>query len=129
MPLDSFNKFFSEYTISKNQNYFRLDHFIKNPAPKNIPITDVLKKFGALLNSGLNLKGSGYPELNNLKVVYAAGQFTFKPENAEPKNLPVMVEVEGYPENTEFLRLSLRGAATGDIIKNLYQFIMLFLGN
>lgn len=39
-----------------NQNYYKLDTFIRNIAPSNIPISEVLKKAGGLLSVGLNLK-------------------------------------------------------------------------
>ena len=39
-----------------NQNYYKLDTFIRNSAPSNIPISEVLKKAGGLLSVGLNLK-------------------------------------------------------------------------
>ena len=39
-----------------NQNYYKLDTFIRNTAPSNIPISEVLKKAGGLLSVGLNLK-------------------------------------------------------------------------
>jgi AP-2 complex subunit alpha len=129
MPIANFKKFWDEYTASSNPNYFRIDNFIKNPAPPNVPITDVLKKVGALLNNGLGLKANGLPDMNNLKEVYAAAQYTFKPENAaNPVNLPFMVQVEGFTENTSFLRFSLRGAGSAEVIKAFYQIIMTYLG-
>ena len=39
-----------------NQSFYKLDTFIRNIAPSNIPITEVLKKAGGLLTVGLNFK-------------------------------------------------------------------------
>jgi len=47
--------------------------------------------------------------------------------NAAPANLPIMVQVEGYESNKSYLRLSIRGAANAEAVKNLYQLITLYV--
>jgi len=128
MPKDAFDKFFDEYSNSNNPNYFKLDYFIKNPAPPQVPLSEVLKKFGALLNNGLNLKANPHPDINNLKALKAPGQFCFKNEGGTIVNLPVMVEVETYEECPQNFRVSLRGAGNAGVIRNMWQIITLYLG-
>lgn len=129
MPLPNFTKFWDEYTTVTNQSYYRIDNFIKNPAPAGVPVTEVMKKVGALLNNGLGLKANGLPDMTNLKEIYAAAQYSFKPENAaNPVNFPIMIQAEGFSENPAFLRLSLRGAGSPEVIKGMYAIIMAFLG-
>ena len=128
MPKNVFEKFFDEYSNSNNPNYFKIDHFIKNPAPPQVPIAEVMKKFGALLNNGMNLKANPYPDINNLKVLKAPGQFCYKNEGGNIINLPVMIEVECYEEYPQSFRVSFRGAGNGGVIKNLWQIISLYLG-
>ena len=129
MPKDAFDKFFEEYSSSNNPSYYKLDYFIKNPAPPQVPLSEVLKKFGALLNNGLNLKANPHPDINNLKSLKAPGQFCFKDENSgNVINLPVMVEVESYDECPQTFRLSLRGAGSAGPIKNIWQIVTLYLG-
>lgn len=36
MPKDVFDRFFDEYTNSNSPNYYKLDYFIKNPAPPQV---------------------------------------------------------------------------------------------
>ena len=33
-------------------NYFKIDRFIKNPAPWNVPLIEVMKKIGSLFAVG-----------------------------------------------------------------------------
>jgi len=82
-----------------------------------------MKKVVSLLNSGLNLNAKFTNK--EMKEVYAAGNFAFK--DGDNKVYPVMITVEGYEENLSFLRLSLRGAGSGEIIKGLYQIIVFYL--
>lgn len=36
------SSFYQEYTHSDNPSYFRLDDFLQNPAPENVPLSAVL---------------------------------------------------------------------------------------
>jgi len=128
MPTDKFQQFYQEYTTAKNDKYFRLDNFIKNPAPAHVPLNEVMKKIQALFTNGLNVKANFYPDTSEIKEIYATGNYSYKAEGTNNNvNLPILLNVECYPENVQYLRLSLRGAATGDVIKGLYQIILLYL--
>lgn len=87
-----------------------------------------MKKFGALLNNGLNLKATPHPDISNLKILKAPGQFCFKNEGGSLINLPVMVEIECYDECPQSFRVSFRGAGSHGVIRNMWQIIMLYLG-
>lgn len=49
LQLNTINGFFKEYTFGDNSSYFRLDDFIKNPAPASVNVQEVLKKMGSLM--------------------------------------------------------------------------------
>lgn len=49
LNMNTINGFFKEYTFGDNPNYFRLDEFIKNPAPASVNVQEVLKKMGGLM--------------------------------------------------------------------------------
>lgn len=66
MPENIFNKFYTEYSNPNDNNFFKIDSFIDNPAPPQVPIAEVLKKAGGLLTNVLNLKVIPIPDLNNL---------------------------------------------------------------
>eukprot|EP01017_Pseudomicrothorax_dubius_P025065 TRINITY_DN2672_c0_g2_i1.p1 TRINITY_DN2672_c0_g2~~TRINITY_DN2672_c0_g2_i1.p1 ORF type:complete len:717 (+),score=215.11 TRINITY_DN2672_c0_g2_i1:67-2217(+) len=126
LPNEKFESFYEEYTISSNRPYYKLDSFVKSPAPPQVPVTEVLKKMGGLLTNCMNLKANPYPNMKDLKMINAAGQFVFKKDGAVV-NLPVMVQIETFAENPQFLRLSLRGAGKGEVIRGLYQLILFFI--
>jgi len=73
MPFDRYTKFYNDYTTSTNPTFYKLDHFIKNPAPPQVPIKEVIKKAGDLLSNGMNLNVQGFPDMNNLTMVWSAG--------------------------------------------------------
>ncbi len=75
------------------------------------------------------MKASAQPDMANVKEIYATGQFFFKSEQGNVQNFPVMVQAECYPEYPSHIRLSIRGAGSGDVIKNLYQVIMMYLSS
>jgi hypothetical protein len=105
-----------------------LDNFIKNPAPSNVPVSEVLKRFSSLLAKGLNLKVTNLPSDNDVQIVNGVGQYVMKSEGSQnPTNLPLLIQAEGFEQNKEYLRLSLRGAANKDVLKNLYQIITLIM--
>jgi len=128
MPQEAFDKYYKEYSDEENKsNYFRLDNFIENPAPKNVPLSEVLKKVAALLTNGLNLKVIAPPDETN-KIVNAVGQYVMKAEGSQnPTNLPIMVQVEAFEENVETIKLSLRGGANKEALINLYQLVTLYM--
>lgn len=124
MASDKFDTYFDDYTTSSNDKFWRLDNFINNPAPPDVPLGPVLKKFSAMFTS-LNFQivegGSPY-------VVSGVGQFLLKPEGSQTEvKLPTMIQIEGFDNNKQYLRLSLRGAANKDVLKNLYEVIVMFV--
>ena len=128
MPPETYDKYYNDYTKVSNDNYFRLDNFINNPAPPQVPLIEVMKKVSALLSKGLNFKVWGVPSETDMKSINAVGQYVMKAEGSQnPTNLPLMIQVECFEHNKGFLRLSLRGAANKEIIKNLYQIITLYI--
>lgn len=130
LPEEKYHEFYEEFTNSNRAPYYRIDEFIRNPAPPSVPLTEMMKKVGMLLNNGLNLKASASPDFNNIRVIWASGQYSFKPEGSTNlQTLPVIVEVEGNPKDPEYLRLSIRVAGKVEIAKSLYQIMMVFLGN
>ena len=126
MPPENYEKFYEEYTRSGNPNYYRLDYYLKNPAPGNVSIGDVLRKLGGLLNS-LNIKACPYPDMQNLTMLKGAGQFCFRGEGGTAVNLPVIVEIEGSDEMRSHLRLSIRGGGSPATVRGIWQNLMIFL--
>jgi AP-2 complex subunit alpha len=127
MPADKFLQFYNDYTTANNDKYFRLDAFIKNPAPPQVPVSEVMKKVGALLTNGLNFKAKFVDEDTKTEICGTAN-YTYKSESsANNVNLPIMVNVEAYTENKEFLRLSFRSAVASDVLKGLYQIVVFYL--
>lgn len=57
---------FNSSNNQTNQNYFKLDTFIRNTAPNGVPMAEVLRKAGGLLSVGLNLKAYYLIKLVNL---------------------------------------------------------------
>lgn len=53
MPANAAYKFYDDYSSSNASNIFKLDSFIKNPAPPQVPLTEMMKKVGALMTNGL----------------------------------------------------------------------------
>lgn len=111
--------------FSLQDQYFKLDEFIKNPSKDNIPLNEVMKKIGALFNNVIKLKALPYPNMQNIKLVYASGQIARKADDNQVVN--VVVEVECFEENKEFVRLSIRSSFSAFIVQALYQIITFFL--
>lgn len=109
------SSFFHEYTHGDNTSYFRLDDFLQNPAPENVPLPEVLKKLGNLLQS-LNLRVSGNPE-----EISGSGQFQHKNDSDQLVNIPVVVQVQSFPAQPRFLRISIRSAVSADVVRAYYQ--------
>jgi len=79
MNKQEFDRYYEEYTTHKTEkSYYRLDEFIPNPAPPNIPLVEVMKKAGALLTNVLNLKTQPYPSIDNIKLLCSSGKFNWK---------------------------------------------------
>jgi hypothetical protein len=54
---------------------------IKNPAPLNVPHTEVLKKLANFFLNSMNLKVYAPDDPSNFWSVKAVGQVNFKPPN------------------------------------------------
>ena len=76
MPLDSFNKYWSDITHNRPATFQKVDHIFKNPAPSNVPISEVMKKIHYFMTQSLNLKVVDQENENLLKAV---GEMSFKP--------------------------------------------------
>jgi hypothetical protein len=49
------------------------------------------------------------------------------PESGANTNYPVLVEIQAYPNDSSFLRISMRGGH-GNTLTALYQLVGLFFG-
>ena len=130
VPHDAYENFYKEYTMSNSDAIFKLDDFIPNPAPPNVPLSEVLKKFGQLFSGGMHLNVNTYPSPQQMKKIWATGQYFYKPE-AEQKQvvLPILAEIEWYDENPRLLRFSIRCGGSPYIAYAIYQMVMLFTAN
>lgn len=126
IPEDNYRQFYDEYSSTENPSIFKLDEFIPNPAPPNVPLSQVLQKFGSLFGGGLKIKANAWPNSQNIKQVWGTSQYCYKPEN-DMVMLPILVEVEAYEECTDTLRLSIRAGGSPFLVQALYQIIMYFV--
>lgn len=95
-------------------------------APAEVSPVDVMKKIGSFLTSVCNLKCAPFPSINNLELIYGSAMITLKnPETGSNTNYPVLVEIQAYPTDSNFLRISMRGGH-GNTLSGLYQLIALF---
>ena len=130
VPFDAYENFYREYTSTNNNLIYKLDELIANPAPPQVPLPEVLKKFGQLFASGMHLNVNVFPNPQSMKKIWATGQYFYKPDNDQkPVLLPILIEIEWYEENTRFLRFSLRCGGSPYIIYAIYQMVMLFTSN
>lgn len=65
MPLNVFEKNYKEFTQTTSNKFYQIDNFIKNPAPSNVPLIEVMKKVGGLLTH-LNFKANATPSMNDI---------------------------------------------------------------
>lgn len=110
--------------FTQGDQYFKLDEFIKYPAPPSVLLNEVMMKIGSLLTS-LNFKVMPAPNMQKIKYLLACGQLDRA--NKEAPVVPLIVEIEGFEDNKEVLRLSIRCSQNPLIIHSLYQIIMFFL--
>lgn len=130
VPQDAYENFYKDYTTTNNNLIFKLDEFVANPAPPNVPMPEVLKKFGQLLAGGMHLNVNTFPGPQNMKKVWATGQYFYKADSDQkPVLLPILAEIEWYEENTRSLRFSLRCGGSPYIAYAIYQMVMLFTAN
>lgn len=99
---------------------------MKTPADAS-PV-DVMKKIGSFLTSICNLKCAPFPSINNMELIYGSAMIPLKnPESGANTNYPVLVEIQAYPNDSSFLRISMRGGH-GNTLTALYQLVGLFFG-
>lgn len=110
--------------FTNDDNFFKIDDFVKNPAPSTVSMNDVMKKIGSLM-SNLNIKVIPYPSMQNIKALLGTAQL--ERQNQSTPSVPVIVEVEGFEDAPEFLRLSIRSSANPSIVASLYKIITVFL--
>jgi len=126
MSDEDFNKFYQEYTHTESDQYFRIDDFIRNPAPHSVIVENVLAKMKDMLTKGCGL---AVTQCEDNSYLNAAGKYVFR-KDGEVSTLPLMVQIEGFAEVIEdkrYLRISLRGVVSGAVIKGVYEIITLFL--
>jgi hypothetical protein len=107
---------------------------LENPAPPNVPIQSVLDQLNKFLTSCLNLKVH-----QSASSIDAVGQIVCKPasmtafpgnpaETQQSENVPLMVQVQFYPDiDCSLFRLSLRAAnnkLVASEVMNLIRFYM-----
>ena len=61
MNADTLSKHYDEFTFSTSNKYFKVDSFLKNPAPPNVPLNEVMKKVQFLIN---------FIIINNYTILY-----------------------------------------------------------
>mmetsp|Transcript_2677 Transcript_2677/g.2330 ORF Transcript_2677/g.2330 Transcript_2677/m.2330 type:complete len:86 (-) Transcript_2677:291-548(-) len=83
MPREKFYELFDNFTNADSDSHFKLDDFIKNPAPPNVPLSAVLKKIGSLLSNGMNFEVSYEPNEDNALSVNCVGQYMMRPEGSD----------------------------------------------
>lgn len=113
---------YSKMTLEKE--YFKLDDFIRNPAPDQ-NLNEVMSKICDLLSKVMRLHAQPYPSRQNIKMVYASGQLTR--DDPKSPNAPVVIEIECFEEYRDQLRLSVRCFFSPFIAHSIYQLIVLFL--
>lgn len=110
--------------FTHDDNFYKLDDFIKNPAQGNVPTNEVMKRIGSLLSS-LNVKVIPYPNIQNIKALLGTAQL--ERSNKDVPSVPLLVEFEAYEDSPEYLRLSIRTSLNPSIVRSLYKIIMVFL--
>jgi hypothetical protein len=121
MPIDNFNKYWDDITHNRPSSFQKLDAIIKNPAPPQVPHTEVLKKMMHFFSGSMNLKVYPPEDINNFWVAKAVGEINFKPptqqgypsnpnELQKPIAVPVMMEAEFFKEDTSEFKVSIRSS-------------------
>ena len=110
--------------FTNDDAFFKIDDFVKNPAPPSVPLNDVMTKIGSLLSS-LNIKVIPYPNLQNIKALL--GTALLERQNTTIQTVPIIVEFEAYEDAPEFLRLSIRSSVNPSIVTSIYKIIIVFL--
>ena len=59
-----------------------------------------------------------YPEMEAIQVVYGTGQILRT--SKENQAIPYLIEIEGFEENPEKIRISLRAAHSPFVVHSLY---------
>ena len=120
-------KAWKDYSSSSKSTIFKLDEFIKNPAPVTVPLQEVMKKVGRLLVNVLGLKVAAWPNGQEIKMVYGVGLLNKKLADNEAKtNIALMVEFQCFEDDPTMLRLSIRTGGNVMVTYTLYQIIMFF---
>mmetsp|Transcript_20300 Transcript_20300/g.19225 ORF Transcript_20300/g.19225 Transcript_20300/m.19225 type:complete len:203 (+) Transcript_20300:1729-2337(+) len=138
MPLDNFNKYWADITHNKPHSFQKIDVILKNPAPPNVPIQEVLKKIINFFQSSMNLKVFQPENLNDFTNVKAVGEMNFKPENQngfptnpqevqKPISVPIMMEAQFFEEDTSEFKLSFRSSDAKLIASPLINFLKFFV--
>lgn len=79
MPDDAFTRTWDDITHNRPTTFQKIDTLIKNPAPPQVPVQEVLKKVANFFSQSMNLKVFPPTDPTNFWSVRAVGQVNFKP--------------------------------------------------
>lgn len=117
--------YFDTYTkFTLNNDFFKLDEFIRNPAVEQ-PLVAVMKKIGNILKIIMNFYINYYPGESDMKIIY--GSATLNTNNGSIAPATILIEIECFEEAKEFLRISIRNSQSPLITRSIYQIINLFM--
>ncbi|TNV73970.1 hypothetical protein FGO68_gene13707 [Halteria grandinella] len=138
MPSDAFSKTWDDITHNRPSSFQKIDAFIKNPAPPQVPVTEVLKKVANFFQNSMNLKVFPPEDPTNFWSVKAVGQVNFKPPTQvgfpsgpadiqKPIIAPVMIEAEFFKEDTSEFKLSFRSSDAKQVAAPLINFLKFYI--
>ena len=106
------------------KEFFKLDEFIRNPAPHH-PLLPVMQKIQNLLNVVLKFSADMYPSNHAPKMIYASA--TLSSADAKFHKSAILLEIECFEDYKDYLRLSIRSIASPEVVFSVYQIIVFFL--
>lgn len=111
--------------FSQNEKYFKLDEFFILGELRSQSLNDFLKKAKTILQSFMQMSVQVYPEIEAIQVVYGTGQILRNSQ--EHQAIPYIIEIEGFEESPEKIRVSIRSAYSPFIVHGLYQILVVYL--
>lgn len=66
-----------------------------------------------------------YPDLEAIQVVYGTGQILRTSQ--ENQQVPYIIEIEGFEEFPEKIRISIRSSHSPFIVHSLYQILVVYI--
>ena len=136
---DKFEEIWHDITEVRPETYQKMDTILKNPAPQQIPVMDVLKKMAELFTEYFNFNVLAPQDVNNFTQLRVTGQIVFKgdeqvnfpndpSEMINPITVPILAEIEFFPEidKNEF-RFSIRSTDTVLVASGLLSLFKFFV--